>query len=69
MSHARVTPAALAHLNELKTALQRDFGLKSSTEDIASALIGGISVPQLAGLLIAYNKDTAEKPEQSAQNS
>lgn len=59
MANTRVTPEAQLRLKELQNALQREFGQKASTEDVASALICGITVPQLAGMLIAYNLDTA----------
>ncbi len=61
MANTRVTPEAQLRLKELQTALQKRFGQKASTEDVASALICGITVPQLAGMLIAYNLDTAKE--------
>ena len=69
MAQARVTPVAQSRLKELQRALQKDFGYRSSAEDIVSALICEISVPQLAGILIAYNKATAETPTEDSQNS
>jgi hypothetical protein len=59
LANTRVTPEAQLRLKELQKALQSEFGQKASTEDLASALICGITVPQLAGMLIAYNLDTA----------
>lgn len=64
--NTRLDPTANAQLKELKVALQKEFGLKASGEDIASALICGISVPQAAGMLIAYNKERSEADEKSA---
>jgi hypothetical protein len=58
----RISPLAQDELKKLKTALKSGFGIKANNEDIASALIHGTSVPQLAGMLLAYNREqeTAE---------
>lgn len=59
-SSTRLHPAAQARLKELQAALKRDFGVKASGDDITSALVFGTSVPQLAGMLIAFNKHATE---------
>jgi hypothetical protein len=46
-------------LNRLKAALQTEFGLTARNQDIASALISGASVPQAAGMLMAYQREQA----------
>jgi hypothetical protein len=61
LANTRVTAEAQLRLKELQTALQSQFGQKATTEDVASALICGITVPQLAGMLIAYNQATADR--------
>lgn len=58
-STARISPAAQERLKQLQMALERDFGHKASAEDITSALICGTTVPQLSGMLIAYNREEA----------
>jgi hypothetical protein len=45
--------------DDLPTALKRDFGLRARQEDIVGALVHGITVPQLAGMLMEYERYTA----------
>jgi hypothetical protein len=58
-STTRLHPVAQARLKELQLALKRDFGVKASGDDITSALVSEASVPQLVGMLIAFNKHAA----------
>lgn len=67
-STTRVSPVAQERLRQLQTALEKDFGHKATTEDIASALICGTTIPQLSGMLIAYNREQAPGPGKT-QNS
>lgn len=55
----RISSVAQAKLGELQAVLRAEFGLQASYEEIASALIYGATVPQLAGMLMAYNKATS----------
>jgi hypothetical protein len=59
-SNVRISSLANGDLKGIKSTLQADFGIKASGEEIASALIHGTSVPQLVGMLSAYNKMVAE---------
>jgi hypothetical protein len=64
-ANTRISGSAQERLGELKAALRAEFGLQASYGDIASALIHGTTVPQSAGMLIAYTKDTAEDEDQA----
>jgi hypothetical protein len=68
MSHSTTRISALAQirLGELKAALQAEFGLQANHGEIASALIHGTTVPQVAGMLIAYNMHTAQPEDRQA---
>jgi hypothetical protein len=59
--NVRISASALADLNRLKASLKGEFGIKANNEDIASALISGTSAPQLAGMLLAYNREQSEE--------
>ena len=59
-SNVRISSIANCDLKRVKATLQADFGIKASGEEIASALIHGTSVPQLVGMLSAYNKVMAD---------
>lgn len=55
----RLSSVAQADLHRLKSLLQADFGVKATSEDIASALLHGVTGPQLVGMLLAYNQAVA----------
>lgn len=57
--NVRLSMNANEDLKRLRGALQADFGLTARNEDIASALIRGTTVPQAAGMLMAYQKTEA----------
>lgn len=59
--NVRISPLAHRELKRLKASLKADFGVNASGEEIASALIHGTSVPQLVGMLSAYNRKTVEE--------
>lgn len=59
--NVRISASASEDLNRLKVALKAEFGIKANNEDIASALIRGTSVPQAAGMLLAYNRGELEE--------
>lgn len=52
----RLSKDANEDLKRLKAALRAEFGLTARNQDIASALIKGTTVPQAAGMLIAFHK-------------
>jgi hypothetical protein len=60
--NVRLSEDSNEDLKRLKAALQADFGLTARNEDIASALITGTTVPQAAGMLIAYQRNQADPP-------
>lgn len=57
--NVRLSKDSNQDLVRLKAALQAEFGLTARNEDIASALISGATVPQTAGMLIAYQRSQA----------
>jgi len=56
----RIGQDAQERLKALQLALQKDFGQKATAEEITSALVCGTTVPQLSGMLIAYNREAAQ---------
>jgi len=58
-SSVRIDPRAVERLRTIKADLQRDFGLSARNEDIASAVLIYVTVPQVAGMLIAFTKSVA----------
>jgi hypothetical protein len=58
----KIDKAALRRLAWLSAEVQRSFGVEATREAIVSALVLDISVPQLAGILLGYKKDTAPIP-------
>jgi hypothetical protein len=61
LPNIRLSEAAYEDLNRLRAALKAEFGLAARNQDIASALIQGTSIPQAAGMLIAFNKANSEE--------
>jgi hypothetical protein len=61
-SSVRVDPQAVDRLRTIKADLQRDFGLSARNEDIASAVLIYVTVPQVAGMLVAFTKSLAPDP-------
>lgn len=59
--NVRISSVAHGDLKRIKASLQADFGINASGEEVASALIHGTSVPQLVGMLSAYNKEMADE--------
>lgn len=57
--NTKIDPAAKQRLSYLKARVQADFGVPATHQQIVSALVLGTSVPQLAGTLLGYHKDTA----------
>jgi hypothetical protein len=57
--NTKIDPAAKQRLLHLKARVQRDFGVSATHQQIVSALVLGTSIPQLAGTLLGYHKDTA----------
>jgi hypothetical protein len=57
--NVRLSKDSNEDLVKLKAALHAEFGLTARNEDIASALISGATVPQTAGMLIAYQRRQA----------
>jgi hypothetical protein len=57
--NTKIDPAAKQRLSYLKTHVQADFGVPTTHQQIVSALVLGTSIPQLAGTLLGYYKDTA----------
>jgi len=56
---ARVHPLVQQRLDELQTALQREFGLTAGPEEIVGALLHGITLGQLSGMIAVVNRYTA----------
>jgi hypothetical protein len=65
-STKRLTAQAQSQLKVLQAALEKDFGQKASGDDIVSALVCGVSAPQLFGMLIALNKHAAKAKDQNS---
>jgi hypothetical protein len=59
----KVRPSVLEPLRQLRAAVERDFGIPSTQEDMVGALITGATAPQAAGMLQAYNRHTAQAAE------
>ena len=53
-SSVRVDQFAIDRLKVLKADVRREFGIPSRNEDIASAVLLYIFVPQVAGMLTAF---------------
>jgi hypothetical protein len=58
-STVRLSDDSNEDLMRLKAAVKAEFGLTARNEDIASALISGATVPQTAGMLLAYQRRQA----------
>lgn len=56
---ARVHPLVRQRLDDLPSALQKEFGLSAGPEEIVGALLHGITLGQLAGMLMVFNRYTA----------
>jgi hypothetical protein len=56
---ARVHPAVRERLDELPAALQKEFGVSAGPEEIVGALLHGVTLGQLAGMLDAFHRYTA----------
>lgn len=63
LPNVRLSTDANEDLGRLKAALQAEFGLTARNQDIASALISGATVPQAAGMLMAYQRSQAEQSD------
>lgn len=57
--NVRVHPLAHEDLKRLQAGLEADEGVKARHEDIVSALVHGVTVPQAAGMLSAFNRYAA----------
>lgn len=57
--NTKIDAAAKQRLIHLKARVQADFGVSATHQQIVSALVLGTSIPQLAGTLLGYHKDTA----------
>jgi len=55
----KIDQAAKERLSHLQARIQADFGVPATQQQIVSALVLGTSIPQLAGTLLGYYKDTA----------
>lgn len=55
----RIHPLVVDALRRLQTALETEEGLKASREDIIGALVHGATVPQAAGMLVAFTRHAA----------
>ena len=62
---ARVHPLVRQRLDDLQAALQREFGQTTGPEEIVAALLHGITLPQLAGMLNTFARYTAAYEELS----
>jgi hypothetical protein len=58
----KIDTVAKARLPWLCASVQSEFSLVATQEDVVSALVLGTSVPQLAGLLLGYQRATAAQP-------
>ena len=67
--NVRLSEDSNEDLNRLRMALKAEFGLTARNQDIASALISGTSVPQAAGMLIAYQRQDAAKKSGASRRS
>jgi hypothetical protein len=62
--NAKIDERALARLNELKRLAKAEHGLRARQEDIVSALVLDASVGHVAGILLAYEKDHPDAPDE-----
>jgi hypothetical protein len=60
MTTVRAYHHALGPLKDLQNAVEREFGLPSNQQEMVGALIAGTSPRQAFGMLLAYNRYTAE---------
>lgn len=56
---ARVHPLVQQRLAELQSALQREFGIAAGPEEIVGALLHGVTLGQLSGMIAVFNRYTA----------
>lgn len=59
-TNTKIETAAKARLPWLCNAVQAEYSVSTTQEEIVSALVVGTSVPQLVGLLMGYKKATAQ---------
>jgi hypothetical protein len=55
----RVHPLVRQRLDDLQTALQKEFGASAGPEEIVAALVHGTTLGQLAGMLDVFNRYAA----------
>jgi hypothetical protein len=58
-SSVKVDPLVIDSLRTLVLNVRREYGLKTTQEDVVSALVYGTSVPQAVGMLIAFQRHAA----------
>ncbi len=59
LPNVRLSKDSNEDLNQLRASLQAEFGLTARNQDIASALLSGATIPQAAGMLMAYQRRQA----------
>jgi hypothetical protein len=55
----KISPQALARLMTLPGSLKANFGVAATQSEIVSALVHGITVAQLAGMVNGYHRYTS----------
>lgn len=58
----KIDSTAKDRLPWLCAAVKANYSVVANQEDVVTALVLGTSVPQLAGILMGYHKDTADIP-------
>lgn len=64
----KIDAAALKHLASLQANTQAEFGIPATYQHIVSALVLGTTVPQLAGILLDYHKQTAHAIDEGSED-
>ena len=68
-SSTGINRLALDRLKTLPAELKREFGLSATQEEIASAVIYETTVPQIAGMLLAYVRYKASLADEDPDES